>query len=66
MASLLNGSADQSLYVGFLVQTRHYVARTYPTLVASAKQLQQLGRHPVLADLVAQKAEEEAGDSDRQ
>lgn len=61
MASLLDGSADRDLYIGFLVQTRHYVARTYPTLVDAGKRMRALGRYPKLAALLEQKADEEHG-----
>lgn len=55
MASLLDGSADRDLYIGFLVQTRHYVARTYPTLVDAGKRMRALGRYPKLAALLEQR-----------
>lgn len=56
-----DGSASKDLYVAFLVQTRHYVALTAPCLEAAGKRLKVLGRHADLADLFAQKADEESG-----
>lgn len=56
-----DGSADKQLYVAFLAQTRHYVALTEPCLAAAGRRLKELGQHPQLADLLIQKAEEEAG-----
>ncbi len=56
-----DGTASKDLYVAFLIQTRHYVALTAPCLEAAGKRLKELGRHAELADLFAQKADEESG-----
>lgn len=61
MRAMLDGTADQQLYVSFLVQSRHYVALTEPCLRAAGKRLRELDRHGELAELYFQKAEEEAG-----
>ncbi|UMY15543.1 iron-containing redox enzyme family protein [Methylobacterium organophilum] len=57
--ALLDGSAGRDLYVSYLVQTRHYVALTYPCLSGAGRRMKELGQHDFLADLLFQKAEEE-------
>lgn len=57
--AMVEGRADRDLYVSSLVQSRHYVALTYPCLLAAGRRMKELGQHDALADLFFQKAEEE-------
>lgn len=58
---LFEGSIDTDSYVHFLVQTYHYVRWTTPLLTEAGRQMKRLGRHPLLAELLLQKASEERG-----
>lgn len=57
--AMVEGRADRDLYVSFLIQSRHYVALTYPCLLAAGRRMKELGQHDALADLFFQKADEE-------
>jgi hypothetical protein len=56
-----DGTIDLDGYVRFLSQTYHYVCWTKPLLVRAGARLRRLGKYPVLAELFAVKAREEAG-----
>ncbi|TQF10713.1 iron-containing redox enzyme family protein [Myxococcus llanfairpwllgwyngyllgogerychwyrndrobwllllantysiliogogogochensis] len=58
---LFAGTLDREGYVHYLVQTYHYVRWSLPLLKGAGTRLKHLGRHPRLADLLLQKAEEERG-----
>lgn len=58
---LFEGSTDTEAYAAWLVQTYHYVRWTTPLLGHAGRRLQQLGRHPKLAELLLQKFSEEQG-----
>ncbi len=58
---LLDGTLDQAGYIHYLVQTYHYARWSTPILAEAGHRLKRLGRHPVLAELLIQKGEEERG-----
>jgi pyrroloquinoline quinone (PQQ) biosynthesis protein C len=58
---LFDGTVDTQGYVDWLVQTYHYVRWTTPLLRQAGRRMKRLGWHPVLAELLLQKAEEERG-----
>ena len=58
---LFEGTLDAGGYAAYLVQTYHYVKWTTPLLALAGRRLKRMGRHPVLAELLVQKAAEESG-----
>ncbi|MCP3098437.1 iron-containing redox enzyme family protein [Myxococcus sp. K15C18031901] len=58
---LFDGTIPLEGYVHYLMQTYHYVRWSTPLLQGAGARLRRLGRHPHLADLLLQKAEEERG-----
>ncbi|WP_342380744.1 iron-containing redox enzyme family protein [Myxococcus stipitatus] len=58
---LFEGTIDKAGYIHYLVQTYHYARWSTPILREAGERLQQLGRHPELAELLVQKGEEERG-----
>ncbi|WP_224242291.1 iron-containing redox enzyme family protein [Hyalangium gracile] len=58
---LFDGSIDTDGYAAWLAQTYHYVRWTTPLLALSGQRMKRLGRYPVLAELLLQKASEERG-----
>jgi hypothetical protein len=60
VGAVIRGDVSREGYVAFLVATYHYVRWSGPLLAASAAGLRRRGRYPWLADLVAEKAREEA------
>ncbi|MDB4981781.1 MAG: long-chain acyl-CoA synthetase [Myxococcales bacterium] len=60
VGAVIRGDVSREGYVAFLVATYHYVRWSGPLLAASAAGLRRRGRYPWLAELVAEKALEEA------
>lgn len=60
VGAVIRGDVSRDGYVAFLAATYHYVRWSGPILAASAAGLRRRGRYPWLADLVAEKAVEEA------
>jgi pyrroloquinoline quinone (PQQ) biosynthesis protein C len=58
---LFDGTLDAAAYAHFLMQTYHYVRWTTPLLAHAGQRMERMGRHPVLAGLLQQKAQEERG-----
>jgi pyrroloquinoline quinone (PQQ) biosynthesis protein C len=58
---LFDGTLDATTYAHFLMQTYHYVRWTTPLLAHAGQRMARMGRHPVLAELLQQKAQEERG-----
>ncbi len=58
---LFNGSIDTNGYIGWLVQTYHYVKWTTPLLERAGQRMKRQSRHVALAELLLQKASEERG-----
>ncbi|NVI97467.1 iron-containing redox enzyme family protein [Myxococcus sp. AM009] len=58
---LFDGTLDTAGYIHYLVQTYHYARWSTPILGEAGARLKRLGRHPELAELLIQKAEEERG-----
>jgi len=58
---LFEGRIHAAGYAHYLVQTYHYVRWTTPLLAEAGHRLKQQGRHPLLAALLLQKANEERG-----
>ena len=58
---LYAGRIDAEGYAQYLVQTYHYVRWTTPLLAEAGHRMKRLGRHPLLAELLLQKALEEHG-----
>jgi pyrroloquinoline quinone (PQQ) biosynthesis protein C len=58
---LFDGTVDATEYADFLVQTYHYVRWTTPLLAHAGQRMARQGTHPVLGELLQQKAREERG-----
>jgi pyrroloquinoline quinone (PQQ) biosynthesis protein C len=58
---LFEGSIGAGSYAHYLVQTYHYVRWTTPLLAEAGHRMKRLGRLPLLAELLLQKALEERG-----
>jgi pyrroloquinoline quinone (PQQ) biosynthesis protein C len=58
---LFEGNIDAGGYAHYLVQTYHYVRWTTPLLAAAGRRMKRMGRHPLLAEVLLQKASEERG-----
>lgn len=59
--TLFDGTISTRHYAAFLEQTQHYVGVAQELLRASGERLLATGRHSVLANLLIEKSEEEAG-----
>jgi hypothetical protein len=55
---LLDGSIDAASYAHYLAQMYHYVRWTTPLVAHAGRRINQLRRHPALAELLIQKASE--------
>ncbi|MDC0707417.1 iron-containing redox enzyme family protein [Stigmatella sp. ncwal1] len=58
---VFDGTIDTAGYIHYLIQTYHYARWSTPILGEAGQRLKRLGRHPELAELLIQKAEEERG-----
>ncbi|MFP2923908.1 iron-containing redox enzyme family protein [Pyxidicoccus sp. 3LG] len=58
---LFDGTIDTAGYIHYLIQTYHYARWSTPILGEAGERLKRLGRHPELAELLSQKANEERG-----
>jgi thiaminase len=58
---LFEGTVDAQTYAHYLVQTYHYVRWTTPLLALAGRRMMAQGKHPMLAGLLLQKAQEETG-----
>ncbi|MFO0590328.1 MAG: iron-containing redox enzyme family protein [Polyangiaceae bacterium] len=59
--TLFDGTIRGDRYAEYLEQTQHYVRSARELLCASGARLLTQGQHPILARLLLEKAEEEAG-----